>query len=174
MRDAAPIHAIRPDIRLLWPSYTLFPLVGLGVLAVGAGGADLAMVAIGLGLLAVNVLIVLNYAYFTTLALENEWLVHRTSFGTQVQRVPIGSIRRIDAKRYPGAHSGVSAPHFVARGRDATVKVNTKPYRLGDFVELLSALRRANGHLELDPFWDRVARGEDVSKEVALTPKSRF
>lgn len=174
MQESARLRAIRPDIRLIWPSYTLFPLIGLGVLAVGAGGRDPAMIAIGLGLLAVNALMVLNYAYFTTLALENEWLVHRTNFGTQVQRVPIGSIRRIDAKRYPGAHSGVSAPHFVARGRDSTVKVNTKPYRLADFTGLLAVLRRSNGRVELDPFWERVARGDDVSKEYTLTPTSRF
>lgn len=169
-----PTSPIRPDVRLIWPSYTLFPLIGLGILAVGAGGGDPAMVAIGLGLLGINALIVLNYAYFTTLAIENDWLVHRTSFGLQQERVPIGAIRKIDAKRYAGAHSGVSAPHFVARGRDATVKVNTKPYRLADFTELLAVLRRANARLELDPFWERVARGEDVSKEVALTPTSRF
>lgn len=168
------MSTIRPDIRLIWPSYTLFPLIGLGILATGAGGGDPAMVAIGLGLLALNALIVLNYAYFTTLAVENEWLVYRTNFGLQVDRVAIGSIRRIDAKRYAGAHSGVSAPHLVARGRDATVKVNTKPYRLADFRQLLATVRGANARLELDPFWERVARGEDVSKEVALTPTGRF
>ena len=168
------MRAIRPDIRLIWPSYTLFPLIGLGILGVGAGGGDPAMVAIGLGLLALNSLIVLNYAYFTTVAVENEWLVYRTNFGLQVDRVAIGSIRRIDAKRYAGAHSGVSAPHLVARGRDATVKVNTKPYRLTDFRQLLATVRSANARLELDPFWERVERGEDVSKEVALTPTGRF
>jgi hypothetical protein len=68
----------------------------------------------------------------------------------------------------------VSAPHFVARARAATLKVNTKPYRLADFRELLMVLRRANSHLELDPFWQQVAVGEDVSKEIALTPKSRW
>lgn len=168
------MRAIRPDIRLIWPSYTLFPLIGLGILGVGAAGGDPAMVAIGLGLLALNALIVLNYVYFTTVAVENEWLVYRTNFGLQVDRVAIGSIRRIDAKRYAGAHSGVSAPHLVARGRDATVKVNTKPYRLADFRPLLATVRSANARLELDPFWERVARGEDVSKEVELTPTGRF
>lgn len=168
------MRAIRPDIHLLWPSYTLFPLVGLGVLVVGATGGDPVMITIGLGLLAFNAMMVLNYAYFTQMAIENEWLVHRTNFGMQVQRVAIGSIQRIDAKRYPGAHSGVSAPHFVARGRAATLKVNTKPYRLADFREILAVLRRANSHLELDPFWQRVASGDDVSKEIALTPKSRW
>ena len=168
------MRAIRPDIRLLWPSYTLFPLVGLGILAVGATGGDPVMVTIGLGLLAFNVGMVLNHIYFTELAVENEWLVHRTNFGMQVQRVAIGSIQRIDAKRYPGAHSGVSAPHFVARGRASTLKVNTKPYQLADFRELLALLRRTNSHLELDPFWQKVATGDDVSKEIALTPKSRW
>src|SRR5256885_153241 len=80
--------------------------------------------------------------------------VFRTNFGTKQERVPIGSLQRIDAKRYPGAHSGVSAPFFVARGRTSTVKVNTKPYRLAAFVPLLGLLRRANTHVELDPFWD--------------------
>ena len=168
------MSAIRPDLRLLWPSYTLFPLVGLGVLIIGATGGDPVMVTIGLGLLGFNALMVVNHAYFTQLSIENEWLVHRTNFGTQIQRVAIGSIQRIDAKRYPGAHSGVSAPHFVARGRVATLKVNTKPYQLAHFRELLAVLRRANSHLELDPFWQRVSSGEDVSKEIALTPKSRW
>jgi hypothetical protein len=80
----------------------------------------------------------------------------------------------VDAKRYPGAHSGVSAPHFVARGRTTTVKVNTKPYRLHDFERLIATLRVANARFELDPFWSRVAAGEDVTKEVALTPRSRW
>lgn len=168
------MRAIRPDLRLLWPSYTLFPLVGLGILAVGVTGGDPVMVTIGLGLLAFNVGMVLNHAYFTELVVENEWLVHRTNFGTQVQRVAIGSIQRVDAKRYPGAHSGVSAPHFVARGRASTLKVNTKPYQLAHFRELLALLRRTNSHLELDPFWEKVASGDDVSKEIALTPKSRW
>lgn len=168
------MRAIRPDLRLLWPSYTLFPLIGLGILAIGATGGDPVMVTIGLGLLAFNVGMVVNHIYFTELAVENEWLVHRTNFGTQVQRVAIGSIQRIDAKRYPGAHSGVSAPHFVARGRASTLKVNTKPYRLADFRELLAVLRRANASVELDPFWEKVASGDDVSKEIALTPKSRW
>jgi hypothetical protein len=168
------MRPLRPDLRLLWPSYTLFPLIGLGVLVTGVGVGDGAMVAIGIALLAFNALVVLNYAYFTSLGIENESLVHRTGFGTQVERVPIGAIQRIDAKRYAGAHSGVSAPYFVARGRDTTVKVNTRPYRLAEFAGLLAVLRRSNARVELDPFWDRVARGEEVSKEAALTPTGRF
>jgi hypothetical protein len=162
---------IRPDLALLWPSYTLFPLIGLGVLVVGTFGGDLVMVTIGLGLLAFNALMVVNHAYFTSVGIENDELVHRTLFGAQVQRVAIGSVQRIDAKRYPGAHSGVSAPHFVARGRDRTLKVNTKPYRLRDFVPLLAAVRRANARIALDPFWEKVASGQEVSKEIALTPR---
>jgi len=114
-----------------------------------------------------------NQAYFTTLGVEGDELVFRTNFGLHVERVTIGSLQRIDAKRYPGAHSGVSAPFFVARGRDSTVKVNTKPYRLRRFIPLIALLRQANSHVELDPFWSRVAAGEDVSKEIKLTPRSR-
>jgi len=165
---------IRPDLALLWPSYTLFPLAALGVLVFGASGGDPVMVLIGLGLLAINALIVVNQAYFTTLAVEGDALVFRTNFGMKEETVPIGSIQRIDAKRYPGAHSGVSAPFFVARGRTSTVKVNTKPYRLASFAPLLGVLRHTNTRIELDPFWDRVSRGEDVSKEIALTPRSRW
>ena len=165
---------IRPNLALLWPSYTLFPLAALGILVFGASGRDAVMVSIGVGLLAINILIVVNQAYFTTLAIEGDELVFRTNFGAKEERVAIGSLQRIDAKRYPGAHSGVSAPFFVARGRASTVKVNTKPYRLGAFVPLLATLRQANARVELDPFWDRVARGEDVSKEIALTPRSRW
>ena len=166
--------AIRPALALLWPTFTFFPLAALGVLVFGAAGGDPVMVAIGLGLLAVNIAIVVNQAYFTTLAIADGELVYRTNFGTKEERVPLGALQRIDAKRYPGAHSGVSAPFFVARGRDSTVKVNTKPYRLADFAPLIALLRQANARIELDPFWSRVAAGEDVSKEIALTPRSRL
>ncbi len=165
---------IRPSLALVWPSYTLFPLAALGVLVFGAAGGDPVMVTIGLGLLAVNVVIVVDQAYFTTLSVERNELVYRTNFGLKEERVPIGALQRIDAKRYPGAHSGVSAPFFVARGRDSTVKVNTKPYRLRSFAPFIALLRQANSHVELDPFWSRVAAGEDVSKEISLTPRSRW
>ena len=159
---------------ILWPSYTLFPLAGLSVLVFGSAGRDGVMVAIGSALLAVNALVVLNYLYFTDLRIQGDELVYRTMFGTHRESVPIGALQRIDAKRYPGGHSGVSAPHFVARGRLSTVKVNTKPYRLRDFVVLIALIRTANARVELDPFWSRVASGEDVTKEVALTPRGRW
>src|SRR5438105_6735923 len=165
---------VRPNLALLWPSYTLFPLAGLGVLVFGASGGDSTMVIIGLLLLAANAAIVINYAYFTKLAVEGDELVYRTNFGMRVDRVPLGGLQRIDAKRYPGAHSGVSAPFFVARGRDSTVKVNTKPYRLRDFSPLIALVRSTNSHVELDPFWARVGAGEDPSKEIELTPRSRL
>ena len=173
-RYPSGMRTIRPDLRLIWPAYTLFPLVGLGVLVVGIAGGDDVMIAIGIGLLAFNFATVLNYAYFTELGIEGDELVHRTLFGRQVQRLPVGSIQRIDAKRYAGGHAGVSAPYFVARGRTATLKVNAKPYRLEAFATLIALLRAVNGRVELDPFWSRVAAGEDVSKEVALTPRSRW
>jgi hypothetical protein len=168
------MNPVRPDLALLWPSFTFFPLAALAVLIFGASSADPVMIVIGLLLLAVNILIVVNQAYFTTLALEGDAVVFRTNFGLHEERVPVGSLQRIDAKRYPGAHSGVSAPFFVARGRDTTVKVNTKPYRLRSFVPLITLLRQTNSHVELDPFWSRVAAGEDVSKEISLTPRSRM
>ena len=159
---------------ILWPSYTVFPLAGLSILVFGIAGRDPVMATIGIALLALNALVVVNYLYFTELRIEGDELVYHTMFGTHRESVPVGSLQRIDAKRYPGAHSGVSAPHFVARGRDATVKVNTKPYRLRDFAGLIGVLRAANTRMELDPFWTRVANGEDVTKEVALTPRSRW
>src|SRR5213594_4892051 len=168
------MSTVRPDLALLWPSYTLFPLAGLGILVFGASAGDFTMALIGLLLLAANAAIVVNYAYFTRLAIEGGELVYRTNFGIREDRVPLGSLQRIDAKRYPGAHSGVSAPFFVARGRISTVKVNTKPYRLRSFAPFIALLRRANSHVELDPFWSRVAAGEDVSKEISLTPRSRW
>jgi hypothetical protein len=168
------VTPVRPNLALLWPSYTLFPLAGLAILVFGASGRDIVMVIIGLLLLAANAAIVINYAYFTKLAVEDGDLVYRTNFGARVDRVPLGGLQRIDAKRYPGAHSGVSAPFFVARGRDSTVKVNTKPYRLGDFTALIGVVSSANARVELDPFWARVAAGEDPSKEIELTPRSRI
>jgi len=168
------VKPVRPDLVLLWPSYTFFPLAGLAILVFGASGGDATMVVIGLALLAANAAIVVNYIYFTTLGVEQAELVYRTNFGLRVDRVPLGGLQRIDAKRYPGAHSGVSAPFFVARGRDSTVKVNTKPYRLRDFSPLIALVRSTNSHVELDPFWARVAAGEDPSKEIELTPRSRL
>jgi len=168
------VNPVRPDLALLWPSYTLFPLAGLGILVFGASAGDPTMVLIGLLLLVANAAIVVNYAYFTKLAVEEGELVYRTNFGTRVDRVALGALQKIDAKRYPGAHSGVSAPFFVARGRDATVKVNTKPYRLRDFTQLIGLLLSSNARVELDPFWARVAAGEDPSKEIELTPRSRL
>jgi hypothetical protein len=168
------VSPVRPNLALLWPSYTLFPLAGLGILVFGASGRDSTMVIIGLLLLAANAAIVINYAYFTKLAVEDGDLVYRTNFGTRMDRVALGGLQRIDAKRYPGAHSGVSAPFFVARGRDSTVKVNTKPYRLRDFTALIGLVRSTNARVELDPFWARVAAGEDPSKEIELTPRSRI
>jgi hypothetical protein len=168
------VTSVRPDLLLLWPSFTLFPLAGLAVLVFGVAGQDGVMAAIGIALLGLNVLTVLNYAYFTEVRIDGDALVYRTLFGTHRESVPVGSLQRIDAKRYPGAHSGVSAPHFVARGRATTVKVNTKPYRLRDFAALIATLRVANARFELDPFWSRVASGEDVTKDVALTPRSRW
>jgi hypothetical protein len=97
---------VRPDLALLWPSFTFFPLAALAVLVFGASSGDPVMIVIGLLLLAVNILIVVNQAYFTTLALEGDAVVFRTNFGLHEERVPIGSLQRIDAKRYPGAHSG--------------------------------------------------------------------
>ncbi|HEY8732668.1 MAG TPA: hypothetical protein VIN69_11940 [Candidatus Limnocylindria bacterium] len=166
--------SVRPALALLWPSYTLFPLAGLAALVFGVVSHDGVLATIGFGFLALNALVVANYAYFTELRIEGDELVYRTFFGTHRERVAVGSLHRIDAKRYPGAHSGVSAPHFVARGRATTVKVNTKPYRLRDFAALIATLRVANASFELDPFWSRVAAGEDVTKEVALTPRSRW
>jgi len=168
------VRPVRPDLALIWPSYTLFPLAALAILVFGASAPDPSLVAIGLAMLAANALIVLNYVYFTTLAIEGGELVYRTNFGTRVDRVPLGAIQRIDAKRYPGAHSGVSAPHFVVRGRETTVKVNTKPYRLREFAPLIALLRATSSRIELDPFWARVAAGGDPSKEIELTPRSRF
>src|SRR5207249_10485699 len=83
-------------------------LAAIGILVFGATAPDPTMVTIGLIMLAVNALIVLNYVYFTRLAIEGGELVYRTNFGTRLDRVALGAIQRIDAKRYPGAHSGVS------------------------------------------------------------------
>src|SRR3989475_8579781 len=154
---------------MLWPSYTLFPLVGLAILVLGASGRDSVMVVIGLLLLAANAGIVINYAYFTKVAIEDGDLVYRTNFGTRVDRVPLGGLQRIDAKRYPGAHSGVSAPFFVARGRDSTGKVNTKPYRLRRFAPLIALLRQATSLVAHDPFWSRPTARENGAEEIRHT-----
>jgi hypothetical protein len=165
---------VRPDLALLWPSFTFFPLAALGVLLFGSLGRDPVMVGIGLVLLAMNIGIVANQAYFTTLALEDDQLVFRTNFGLKEERVAVGSLQRVDAKRYPGAHSGASAPFFVARGRDTTVRVNTKPYRLKHFIPLLERLVQANPRLQLDEFWSAVAAGREISKEISAVPRSRM
>ena len=168
------MRSVRPDPALLWPAYTLFPLAGLLVLFFAAAGRDAALMVIGIGLLALNAAAVVDHLYFTQLAIEGDALVHPSWLGLREQRVAVGSIQRIDAKRYAGAHGGLSAPHFLARGRDATVRVNTKPYRLRDLAALIEAVRAANPRIEVDGFWSAVARGEDVTKEAAATPRGRF
>lgn len=165
---------VRPNMRILWPTYTLFPLAGLSVLVFGVNGRDGVMAAIGIALLALNAVMVANQMYCTELRIVGDELVYRTNFGLHRESLPIGSLQRIDAKRYPAAHSGVSAPHFVARGRAATVKLNTKPYRLAELASLITTIRAANARVELDPFWSRVANGEDPTMEAALTPRSRW
>jgi len=165
---------VRPDPLLLWPTYTLFPLAAFSILVFGAAGGDPAMSAIGIALLAVNAAFVVNQLYGTSVGVEGDEIVHRSWFGLTGSRVPLGAVQRIDAKRYAGGHGGWSAPHFVVRGRDEVVRVNTKAYRLAAFVPLLTHIRSANPRVELDDFWSRVARGEDVSKEVTVTPRGRF
>lgn len=168
------MKSVRPDPTLLWPSYTLFPLAALAVLVLGVQGGDGALAIIGIGLLALNGAIVVNHLYFTSFGIDGGELVYRTWLGLQERRVALGSIQRIDAKRYSGAHGGLSAPHLVARGRDESVRVNTKPYRLREIAALIETIRAANPRVEIDEFWERVGRGEDVSKEAAVTPRSRF
>lgn len=168
------MKSVRPDPLLLWPAYTLFPLAGLSILVFGASASDRAMVVIGVALLAFNGAIVVNHLYATSIAIDRDELVYRSWFGLVEQGVPVGSLQRIDAKRYAGGHGGLSAPHFVARGRASTLRVNAKTYRLRDFAALIAILRAANPKIEVDDFWARVLRGEDVSKEAALTPKGRF
>lgn len=165
---------VRPNMRILWPTYTLFPLAGLSVLVFGVNSRDAIMAAIGIALLALNAIVVANQMYCTDLRIVGDELVYRTNFGLHRESLPIGSLQRIDAKRYPAAHSGVSAPHFVARGRAATVKLNTKPYRLTELASLITTIRAANAQVQLDPFWSRVASGENPATEAALTPRSRW
>lgn len=168
------MRAVRPDPLLLWPTYTLFPLAALSILVFGTAGGDPAMTVIGIALLALNAVFVVNQLYATSVTVEGDEIVHSSWFGLAGSRVSLGSVQRIDAKRYAGGHGGWSAPHFVARGRDEVLRVNTKAYRLRDFIPLLEHIRATNPRVELDDFWARVARGEEVSKEVTVTPKGRF
>ncbi len=168
------MRPVRPDPALLWPAYTLFPLALLLVLVFGVSGRDGALIAIAIGLLLLNTAIVLDHLYVTSLSLDADELVYRSWLGLRDRRVAVGSIQRVDAKRYSGAHGGLSAPYLIARGRSSTVRVNTKPYRLRDLAVLIEALRAANPRIEIDGFWRRVASGEDVSKELAATPRGRF
>lgn len=168
------IKPIRPDPGLLWPAYTLFPLAGLLVIVFGTSSGDPSLTAIGIGLLAFNGAIVVSHLYFTTLGIEEDELVYRSWLGLRQQAVPVGSIQRIDAKRYSGAHGGLTAPFFVARGRGSTLRVNSKPYRIRDLAALIGTLCAANPRIEVDDFWLRAARGEDVSKEVEPTARARF
>jgi hypothetical protein len=168
------VKVVRPDPALLWPAYTLFPLALLSVLFFAVAGRDTALIVIALGLLALNAAVVVNQLYLTSLTVSGDELVYRSWAGVQEQRVALGSIQRIDAKRYSGAHGGLSAPHLVARGRDSSVRVNSKPYRLRDIGAVIELIRAANPRVELDAFWSDLASGGEPSKEVAITPRSRF
>lgn len=161
-------------MRLLWPTWAAFPFFGIAILALGVFSADGLMLAIGTALLLLNALLVVDHLYTTTLAVEDDALVFRSHFGFQVDRVPIGAIQRIDAKRYPAAHSGVSAPNLVVRGRSSTLKVNIKPYRLEDMRQVIDGLRALNPRIELDAFWTAVAEGRDPLREREPVPRSRW
>ncbi len=164
---------IRPDLFVLWPAWAAFPIFGLAVLALGVQASDATMLAIGLLLLAINVGMVVDHAYFTTLSIEDDALVHRSHFGLHEDRVPVGAIQRIDAKRYPATHSGaLSAPNLVVRGSTSSVRVNTKPYRMSELRSLVEGLRGLNPAIELDEFWDAVVAGRDPYTRAI--PRSRW
>lgn len=165
---------VRPDLLQLWPAWSAFPLVALGVIVLGVAVADATLTTIGMTLLVASVVLMADHLYFTTLALHGDLLVFRTHFGLQQQRIPIGAIQRIDAKRYPAAHSGVSAPNFVVRGRASTLKVNTRPYRLTELRTLVATLRALNPAIQLDAFWTAVAEGRDPEREAQRVPRSRW
>jgi hypothetical protein len=164
---------VRPDLFALWPVWVAFPIFGLAVLVLGVQASDIAMLAIGLILLMINIAIVLDHAYFTTLWVEGDTLVFRSHFGLRHQRVPIGSIQRIDAKRYPTTHGGaLSAPNLVVRGRTSAIRVNTKPYRMAELRALVETLRGLNRTIELDDFWTAVVEGREA--ETRALPRSRW
>lgn len=152
---------------MLWPAWIGFPIFGLAVLALGVQASDGTMVAIGIALLAVNIAIVVDHAYFTTLGVEGDSLVFRSRFGFREERLPVGAIQRIDAKRYPTTHGGaLSAPNLVARGRAESIRVNTKPYRGEELRELVRGLRSMNPSIELDEYWSAVVEGRDPGAEA--------
>jgi hypothetical protein len=171
---AGTTRVVRPDMLLLWPTWAAFPLFGIAILALGVFGDDNVMRGIGTGLLLFNLLLVIDYAYFTTLSIQDDSLVFRSHFGLQDDRVSVGAIQRIDAKRYPAAHSGVSAPNLVVRGRSNTLKVNIKPYRLAELRELVATLRASNHAIQLDAFWAAVSAGRDPVREAQAIPRSRW
>ena len=152
---------------MLWPAWIGFPIFGLAVLALGVQASDGPMVAIGVALLALNIAIVLDHAYFTTLAVEGDALVYRSRFGLHEERLPVGAIQRVDAKRYPTTHGGaLSAPNLVARGRSDSLRVNTKPYRRDELRQLVVALRALNPSIELDEYWSAVVAGREPGTEA--------
>ncbi len=164
---------IRPDLFVLWPTWVAFPIFGLGVLVLGVQSSDAGLLAIGVLLLAINVGMVLDHAYFTTLSIEGDALVFRSRLGLHEDSVPIGAIQRVDAKRYPTTHSGaLSAPNLVVRGRDSTIRVNTKPYRRSELRALVEALRGLNPAIELDEFWAAIVAGRDPGAQAV--PRSRW
>ena len=157
---------VRPDLFVLWPTWAALPVFGLAVLALGVQASDPALLAIGLLLIAINVAIVLDHAYFTTLSIDGDALRFRSRFGLRDERVPVGSIQRVDAKRYPTTHSGaLSAPNLVVRGRSSSIRVNTKPYRMRELRSLVEALRALNPAIELDDFWSAVVAGADPAAQ---------
>lgn len=164
---------IRPDLFVLWPAWIGLPIFGLAVLGFGVQSGDPALVAIGVLLLLLNIGIVLDHACFTTLSVEEGALVYRARFGTHEERVPVGSIQRIDAKRYPTSHGGaLSAPNLVVRGRATTIKVNTTPYRAADLRALVETLQGLNRSIQLDDYWTDVVAGR--APESGRVARSRW
>ncbi len=166
-------RVVRPALLQLWPAWVAFPLVALAVVVLGAVASDATLASVGFALLLASAVLVVDYLYFTTLAIDGDLLVFRTHFGLQHERMPIGAIQRIDAKRYPAAHSGVSAPNFVVRGRASTLKVNTRPYRVADLRTIVATLRALNPAIQLDAFWAAVAEGHEPEPEARRLPRSR-
>lgn len=166
-------RVVRPALLQLWPAWVAFPLVALAVVVLGAVASDATLASVGFALLLASAVLVVDYLYFTTLAIDGDLLVFRTHFGLQHERMPIGAIQRIDAKRYPAAHSGVSAPNFVVRGRASTLKVNTRPYRIAELRTIVATLRALNPAIQLDAFWSAVTEGRDPEPEARRLPRSR-
>jgi len=86
----------------------------------------------------------------------------------------VETIYQCQKEMLPPRCTRVVAPRPLWQGSTITVNTTTDELNSDGDCALREAVRAANPRIEVDGFWSAVARGEDVTKEAAATPRGRF